>query len=122
MNDLELPEWHDLNEVKKGDIGEEIVEKRLINKGWFLYVPVKSGSHPIDRLYIGKDYKVIMVDAKCKELRRDYPDTGFPLSNYETYKCINKSIDVLILFVDYVRGEIYGNYLNELEKKVGTYP
>lgn len=111
--------WHDKPEVKKGDLGEEIGEKRVLARGWQAYGPVFDGPHIVDRVYIRNKprpdgSKFICVDFKCKELRKLYPDTGFPLRNYNHYVEVDETIPVVIMFVDYIRGEIYGNNLKNL--------
>ena len=107
--------------TKKGDVGEDIVDNLLHSKGIHTYKPSFDGPHPIDRLCfenIDNGYKLYALDVKTKELRLKYPDTGYPISNYEVYCEINKTTPVLILFIDKTKREIYGNYLSELNKKV----
>ena len=115
--------WQDKKETIKGNIGERIVEKRLEANGYRSYSPTKDGPHPIDRLYIhSTTFETFMVDIKCKELRKKYPDTGFPLKHYQKYMAINKNIKVKIYFVDYIKGEIYGGELDKLATMDQNYP
>jgi len=119
--------WQDKPEVKKGDIGEDIVDCILSNMGYSSFKNNDNCSHPIDRIYIHrKTHDIKVIDVKCKQLRDKYPDTGFPFSNFKVYRDINKAITVEIWFVDCVKGEIYGNTLDKLkEMKIvngKTYP
>lgn len=116
--------WHNKPEVIKGDLGEEIFDKRLKQKGFKIYIPEDLDTpHPIDRLYLHpQSFDLFMVDVKCKELRWKYNDTGFPKRNLRKYMEINKKIEVLIYFIDYEKGEIYGNTLTKLlENELNIY-
>jgi hypothetical protein len=102
----------------KGSVGEEIIDTMFLEKGWMGYSPiVNNESHPIDRIYINqKTLEQRYVDVKTKELRINYPDTGYPLSVHKKYMILNRTIPVVILWVDYLKGEIYGNFISNLVK------
>jgi len=117
-----MDNWHNKPTVKKGDIGESIVDKHLLSKGFIPYHPGSPGSHPFDRLVASRDKKTIFIaDTKSKPARRYYPDTGIDVRHYNQYKYIQDKygIDVYIYFVDEDSGTIYGNYLNTLDKPYG---
>lgn len=113
-------DWHDLTQVKKGDIGESIVNAYLIGKGFIPYSPCAEGAHPFDRLVTSRDKKTIFIaEIKTKAKRKFYPDTGINISHYREYKHIQDKygIDIFIFFVDEESKKVYGNTLKILDTK-----
>lgn len=113
--------WQNLPAVKKGNIGEQLVNAYLIEKGFIPYSPDASGVHPFDRLVASKDKRTIFIaDSKAKPARTFYPDTGINIKHYEDYKFIQDkyNIDVFLFFVDEDKQEIYGNFLRHLDEPV----
>lgn len=111
--------WQNLTSVKKGNIGERLVNEFLINKGFIPYSPDVGGAHPFDRLVASKDKRTIFIaDSKAKPARVYYPDTGINIKHYQEYKYIQDKygIDVYIFFVDEEKQEIYGNFLRRLDE------
>jgi hypothetical protein len=110
--------WQNLPTVKKGNVGEGLVNEYLIGHGYIPYSPDAGGAHPFDRLVASRDKKTIFIaDAKTKAARKYYPDTGINERHYEEYKYIQDKygIDVFIFFVDEEAQKIYGNVLRKLE-------
>lgn len=110
--------WGDKTTVKKGDIGEEIVDNYLRKRGYIPYAPNFDGAHPFDRLCASRDKKTIFVaDAKAKAKRKHYPDTGIDIKHYKEYKFLSDKykIDVYLFFVDEENKAVYGNMLRVLE-------
>jgi len=106
--------WNDKQEVKKGNIGERIVEEWLISHGIIPYAPCTEAAHPFDRLCASADKKRIFVaEIKCKPRRYAYPDTGINYSHYCDYVNIamKYSMDVFLYFVDEYQRAIYGGEL-----------
>jgi len=126
--------WAERPQVKKGNIGESIVDEFLKGKRVIPYRPDYDGAHPFDRLCATSDKKTIFVaDIKTKAQREYYADTGINLSHYGDYKHIEAkySLRVFLFFVDEKVRQIYGNWLSELERpaefpsrngKVVSYP
>jgi hypothetical protein len=109
--------FQDKQEVKKGNIGECIVDKYLISKGVIPYKPTVEKAHPFDRLCASSDKKsVYIVEVKAKARRKYYPDTGFNLSSYNDYiNMQNKyGLSVFVFFVDEEAGQVYGGSLKEI--------
>lgn len=112
-----MMDWQNKPEVKKGNVGESILDEYLIERGIVPYAPVANKAHPFDRLCAKADKsKIFIVEVKTKAARLYYPDTGFNISHLNDYQRIqdNHKIEVFVTFVDESKGEIYGNYLNVL--------
>ena len=106
--------WEDRPEVRKGNIGEGLVDEYLLRKGIVPYRPIASQAHPFDRLCASADKKhIYVVDVKTKPRREFYPDTGFNISNYNKYLniAIQHNMDVFVYFVDEILKAIYGGEL-----------
>ena len=114
--------WHNFTAVKKGDIGEAIVRDYLTEQGFIIYQPYQDNiAHPFDFLIFSDNKSdATIIDVKTKELMIRRPETGFPINNYKEYISYqNKyNIPVMLLFVDYQRKEIYGNYLDTLNTDI----
>lgn len=121
----------DKPEVKKGNIGERIVEEYLEKDGFIIYKPVTNWPHAFDRLAIKDKQMLILAEVKTKGKMTKLPfkdATGFELRHYYEYIGISNkhNLDIFIFFVDDNTESVYGNYLSELDKsyKIGdvTYP
>lgn len=112
--------WNEQISVRKGDLGEQIVNCYLESKGFVIYRPITSAAHCFDKLAIKDKRILIIAEIKTKARRNYYPDTGFNLKHFYEYKYISKkyNIPVFIFFVDEMIGKIYGNWLKKLEQKI----
>jgi hypothetical protein len=129
MTQTSFDDWHERKNVKKGDIGEQIVIDYLANKGYVVYKSITQGTHPFDNLCASRDKKKIFIaEVKTKEARKYYPDTGINIKSYDEYKFIQDkyNLRVYLFFVDATNKKVYGNLLQELETEVVvgkyTYP
>ena len=114
--------FQDTKMYKRGQVGEKIVDRFIIEKGKFIpYAPmVDDKPHTFDRLLATKDKKRLMiVEVKTLDSRDYYPDTGISIAHYYEYLDIQNEygIDVWIFFVDSKKEEIYGNTLNNLKEQ-----
>jgi len=50
-------DWQSKTTVKKGNVGEKIVNDYLIKNGYIPYSPNAEGAHPFDRLCASKRQK-----------------------------------------------------------------
>lgn len=110
-------DWHEKKEVKKGDIGEELVKQYLETKKFILYKPISNGSHKIDYFcHSGNEKKVICAEVKTKRRMAMKPKTGFNLSSYNHYLDMKTkhNIDTFVFFVDDFEKKIYGQWLSKL--------
>ena len=109
--------WHDKIEVKKGDVGERIVDDYFRNYGYIIYTPEEGSPHLIDRYYIKDKDNLFFAEVKTKPKRNNYPDTGFDYRHYEGYKILQDlGHKVCVFFVDEVEASVYGNTLSEISK------
>ena len=104
-----------MKQVKKGNIGERIVDDYFERQGYIIYKPVTNAPHLIDRFYVKDKKQLIFAEVKTKAKRNIYPDTGFDRKNYEEYKKLQEmGLTVWIFFVDEAEGAVYGNTLERL--------
>ena len=111
-------DWQSKTTVKKGNVGEKIVNDYLIKNGYIPYSPNAEGAHPFDRLCASKDKKTLFItEVKTKPARVYYPDTGIDIRHYNGYKYVHDkyNIDVLLIFVDQDMGKVYGNHMRILD-------
>lgn len=116
---MKIKPWKERKCVKKGDIGEKLVDKYLRSKQLIPYSPDSEYPHPFDRLVASRDKQTLMIiDVKTKAARNSYPDTGMNKSHYDEYMriSIKHNIPVYVFFCDEMLGKVYGNYLSELIK------
>lgn len=110
--------FEDKATTKKGDLGENIVDNIMLEKGYIPYLPLKgTGAHPFDRLYATRDKETIFIlDVKAKPQRTYYPDTGINLNNYNQYKSFmdKYKICVVLMFVDEKIATVYGGKITKL--------
>jgi hypothetical protein len=112
--------WQDMTTVKKGDLGEKIVDDYLLSKGIIPYKSISQTAHPFDRLCATSNKKNIFIaEVKSKAKMKYYPATGFNLNHYKQYKYIQEkyNIKIMVYFVDEKLNKVYGNYLNILSKE-----
>lgn len=108
----------DREQSQKGYFAEAIVENWLSSKGYNVYTPSRQDrAHPFDMLCINSE-RIFVADSKAKAKRKYYPDTGIDVRHYKKY-CETRDklhADAFLFFVDEEAGQIYGNFLRELEK------
>jgi len=105
--------------VSCGMIGEQEVRAMLEAEGCIIYQPQTSGSHQLDMIAIKDKKTTIAADVKTKARRTYYSDTGVNESHFKLYREFMEkhNLEFYIYFVDRSLGKIYGNTINELEKR-----
>lgn len=95
-------EWQNKIQVKKGNIGEDIVRINLEAKDYVVYKCITPKAHAIDYLAIKDKKNFLFIEIKSKARLNKYEATGIDLKNYNEYKTIlqNGSIDIILFFVD----------------------
>lgn len=106
-------------ESLKGDIGERLIRDYLEKEEQVvLYKAITEKAHCFDYLAYKYNKFQYAVEIKTKPARTYYPDTGFDYKYYTKYKSASEELKlrVLVLFVDEIKGTVYGEYLDELDK------
>jgi hypothetical protein len=107
--------------TRAGTLGERIARRLLEAKNYMVYTPDElDGAHPIDIVAINKDRLVaLLCDVKAKPRRVHWPDTGIDMRHWLKYQClgITHNVRVFLIFVDWEAGEVYGGFLDELERQ-----
>lgn len=113
-------QFRDKHTTKAGDIGEEIVRRVFENRGFIIYKADYDGSHLFDLVMVRKrDYRMMIVEVKTKPARLYRDDTGIDKADYLHYvKFMEKNphTEFYLVWVDWVSGEAYGNFLKYLIK------
>ena len=112
--------WNDKITVKKGNIGEAIVQKVIEQKGYIVYKAITEKAHAFDFLAV-KDKKVFVIaEIKTKARFNKFYATGIDVKHFNEYLYIfeKQDIDVVLFFVDEHPSEerIYCQKLSELIK------
>ena len=114
MND----HWKSLLEVKKGDIGEDIIIDYLNKKGFAVYAPSYSKPHWIDIFATRNKNELYAIDVKTKARFNKWNAQGFDYNDYESYKRLQNlyKLKVFIFFIDDKNGNIHCADLNKLSE------
>jgi hypothetical protein len=109
-------EFEELNTIALAEAGEEMVNKRLKQKGYSIY-EAPSESHPVDTIAI-KDNNLKYVEVKTKEKLKYYESTGFDSNDAKHYLELTQAQDIplIVLFVDASTKTIYGNYIEKIQE------
>lgn len=118
METMSQSSWR--KNLRRGAIGEAIVDRWMHRRGLMPYAPGMGGAHAFDRVYCSlSGENIIAADVKTKPRRLRYPDTGIDVHCYERYKRVRESLGVPIwlFFVDAEATQsIYGGVLSRLEQ------
>jgi len=117
-----MSNWQNLNTVKKGDIGEQIIIDYLDKKGFVIYAPFYSKPHWIDFFASRNKDEIYAIDVKTKSRLNKWDATGLDLQDYKDYLKLNQKtgIRVFLFFVDDKEGFIHCADIQNL--KNGFYP
>jgi len=113
-------DWQSKPQVKKGNLGEMIVDGYLIERGYIPYSPAEIGSHAFDRLAVKDKKDIVIAEVKTKARLNKFNATGFNIEHYKDYKLISNkyNIPIFVFFVDEMLKRVYGNFLSELDKTI----
>ena len=96
--------------LKKGELGEKIIQEYLESKGWVVYFPfTKNKAHAFDILCTFNKEKVIAIDVKTKARMNKYNAQGINLKSYNEYLKFKEkmSIEFYLIFVDDKNGDVH---------------
>lgn len=115
-------DWEKLTAVQKGNLGEDLVQSLLEYKNYIVYRPITEKAHLFDMLAMSdkeqRNPRHFIAEVKTKPYMFKYKATGVNYRNFvEYWDYYNKTnTRIFLFFVDEIREEIYGNYLDVLEK------
>ena len=110
--------WEDKPQVKKGNIGENIIINFLEEKGFIIYKPITKAAHWIDIIATKSKEEIYAIDVKTKGRFNKWNAQGIDVKHYKDYKRFQKkcNINVYLFFVDDKNGEIHCADLNKLSE------
>lgn len=103
--------------LKKGAIGEQIIQKMLEDKGWIVYTPFKKDkAHYFDMLATYEKARVIAIDVKTKARLNKWPAQGIDINTYNQYMAfVNSSkVPFFLCFIDDKVGDIHACNIEKL--------
>ncbi len=108
--------WQDKIQVKKGDIGEDIIKNYLEQKGWVIYAPTTNKAHYFDMIATRNKKEIIGYDVKTKARLNKIEATGIDKQDYLDYKRFTRDyyFPFYLFFVDEKEGKVYYQLLNKL--------
>ena len=110
--------WEDKPQVKKGNIGENIIINFLEEKGFIIYKPITKAAHWIDIFATKNKNEIYAIDVKTKARFNKWNAQGIDVKHYKDYKRLQKkcNINFYLFFVDEKNGEIHCADLNKLSE------
>jgi len=111
--------------LKKGELGENIIQEFLEGRGWIVYKPfTKNKAHYFDALATKDKEKVIAIDVKTKARLNKWRAQGIDIRTYNEYqKFINKvNIPFYLIFIDDKCGDVYSAELSKLKNSFNPAP
>lgn len=117
-------EWEKRTSVQKGNLGEDLVQSLLEYRNYIVLRPTTEKAHWFDMFVMSDKSRPahnidqFVAEVKAKPYMFKYNATGVNYRNFEEYwQYYNKTgTRIFLFFVDEIRAEIYGNFLDELEK------
>lgn len=104
--------------LKKGEIGEMIVQDFLEKRGWIVYRPfTKDKAHYFDALATKDKEQVIAIDVKTKARLNKWRAQGIDIRTYNEYKRFIDKVNVpfYLFFVDDKNGDVHAAELSKLK-------
>ena len=111
--------------LKKGEIGEMIIQDFLEKRGWIVYRPfTKDKAHYFDALATKNKEKVIAIDVKTKARLNNWRAQGINIKSYNEYKQFIDKVNVpfYLIFIDDKCGDVYTAELAKLKNYFNPTP
>jgi len=105
--------------LKKGELGERIIQKYFEARGWIVYRPfTKNKAHYFDALATRDKEKVIAIDVKTKARLNNWKAQGINIKSYNEYKRFIDKVNVpfYLIFIDDKSGDVYCAELAKLTR------
>lgn len=104
--------------LKKGEIGETIIQNYLEKLGWVVYKPfTKDKAHYFDILATKDKQKIIAIDVKTKARLNKWDAQGINIKHYNEYIRFIKitNIPFYLIFVDDKNGDVHIAEIDKLK-------
>jgi hypothetical protein len=111
--------------LKKGELGENIIQEFLEKRGWIVYRPfTKDKAHYFDALATKNKEKVIAIDVKTKARLNNWKAQGINITTYNEYKKFIDKVNVpfYLIFIDDKCGDVYSAELSKLKNSFNPTP
>lgn len=111
--------WKDLEQVKMGDIGEQIIHDFLEKKDYTIFTPTTLKSHPCDAIVFKNKELIFLYDVKTKGKTNYHNAQGIDKKHYNQYNKLMKKFNVpfYVFFIDDQNGEVHCADLEELSNQ-----
>jgi hypothetical protein len=117
--------WNNKIQVKKGDIGEEIIDTFLTEQGYYLFAPIINGAHLFDRYAFNLEKnKHFYFDVKTKARLNNWEAQGVDEKHYLKYLEASEKLNIpfYIFFIDENNGEIHSADIKNIKDKIFYIP
>lgn len=116
-----MSNFNELQTTQYGDLGENFINEFATSVGCKAYQPSIKQSNPVDSINACKNKKtgkwtLASIEVKTKARMIYYPTTGMDKNDYELY--LDFPAPVCVVFVDWMQGEIYYQWISVLAKHV----
>lgn len=104
--------------LKKGELGENIIQEFLEGRGWIVYKPfTKNKAHYFDALATKNKEKAIAIDVKTKARLNNWKAQGINIKSYNEYKKFIDKVNIpfYLIFIDDKCGDVYSAELSKLK-------
>ena len=104
--------------LKKGDLGEQIVQYFLEGRGWIVYRPfTKDKAHYFDMMATKNKEKAVAIDVKTKARLNNWPAQGIDIKHYKQYMNFISKVNIpfYLIFVDDKNGDVHTAELSKLK-------
>jgi hypothetical protein len=112
-----MSQFQKLKTTQYGNLGEGYLTEFAHSVGCRAYQPTMDGSNPVDSLNACKSKKtkkweIVSIEVKTKAKMKYYNLTGIDTKDWLEYQEFPNP--VYLLFIDYLKGEIYGQWTSKL--------
>jgi len=113
--------FNELKQTKKGDVGENIINQMLKEKGYTVYSPSHTEGHLFDNFAIhNQTFKQLFFETKTYARMNKFEANGIDASDWKKYnELLGVGIDILLFFIDEhpLQQSIYCAKISELQEQ-----
>jgi hypothetical protein len=96
--------------LKKGEIGEKIIQEYLENLGWIVYFPfTKNKAHYFDLIATKNKEKAVAIDVKTKAKFNTWNAQGINVKSFNEYSEFIRKINIpfYLIFINDKDGDVH---------------